>query len=69
MRTEFVKLNTEKCKACWKCIEVCAKNVIGRINFPWHKHAKINNPENCSGCLKCLKICEFSAYELIPKTK
>ncbi|MDD5363480.1 MAG: 4Fe-4S binding protein [Ignavibacteria bacterium] len=67
MQTEFIKLNTGKCTACWKCIEACAKNVIGRINLPWHKHAKLINSGNCTGCQKCLKICEFGAYELIQK--
>lgn len=60
-QTGNIQIDTQKCKACWECIEVCTNNVIGRINLPWHKHARIVNGENCTGCLKCVKACEFDA--------
>jgi uncharacterized Fe-S center protein len=60
-QSEFILLDTAKCIACWKCQEVCLNNVIGRINLPFHKHARINNGSNCTGCLKCVKICEANA--------
>lgn len=60
-KTRFVRLNSRDCIACWKCIEKCPAKVIGRINLPWHKHAKLRNVEACTGCLGCVKICESGA--------
>jgi len=56
-----IQIDTENCKACWKCIDACPNNVIGRINMPWHKHAKIVNRNNCIFCLKCVNACDFDA--------
>lgn len=65
--TEYVQLDTRKCEACWKCLEKCVKNVIGKVNMPWHKHAKFVKPEACTGCLKCINICEYTAFSKIDK--
>lgn len=62
--TPFIKLDTGKCKACWKCIEECKKQVIGKVVVLWHKHVLIVQPDACSGCLKCVKICPYNAYLL-----
>jgi ferredoxin len=67
--TKYIQLNTRKCKACWKCVEICDKNVIGRINLPWHKHAVIVRSNNCAGCLKCMKACEHNAISKIQTTE
>jgi 2-oxoglutarate ferredoxin oxidoreductase subunit delta len=40
--TKYIQLDTRKCKACWKCLDICANNVIGRINLPFHKNIRIN---------------------------
>ena len=66
--TAYVQLNTRKCKACWKCLEICSNNVIGRVNLPLHKHARIINESNCKGCLKCVKVCESNALSQAPIT-
>ena len=63
--TKYIQLNTRKCEACWKCVEACDKNVFGRINLPWHKHAVIVRSNNCTGCLKCKKACEHNAISKI----
>lgn len=60
-RTPFVKFDTGKCKACWKCIEECPGRVIGKVDLPWHKHALITSPDKCTGCLKCIGVCRNSA--------
>ena len=59
--TDYIQLNTSKCTACFKCIEACSKNVIGKINIIIHKHAIIRNGEECLGCGKCVKVCETGA--------
>ena len=65
-RSEYILLDTSKCVACWKCKKVCPNNVIGRINLPWHKHARIVNGSNCTGCLKYVNICESKALSKVP---
>jgi ferredoxin len=60
-KTNYILLDSRKCEACWKCMEVCPNNVIGRVNLPWHKHALIIKRDNCIGCSKCIKACKFNA--------
>jgi 2-oxoglutarate ferredoxin oxidoreductase subunit delta len=62
-KTPFIQLNTRKCKACWKCIEDCPKQVISKIDLPWHKHVVIAEPVKCSGCLNCINVCQYGAFE------
>ena len=64
-RTAYVQLNARKCKACWKCINACPNNVISKIDFLGHRHARISQSDKCSGCLKCVKTCESGAYNSI----
>lgn len=68
-KTLFIQLETRKCIACWECIENCQKQVIGKVNLPWHKHALIVHPDDCSGCCKCAKVCESGAISAINKIK
>lgn len=65
-QTKFIQLDTRKCTACWKCLDTCSNNVIGRVNMLWHKHARFANGSYCTGCLKCVKICESNAIIKIP---
>jgi len=65
--TEFVLLDTKKCEACWKCLDVCSNKVIGRINLPWHKHIRFVNGSTCIGCMKCVKICKTGAISKLNK--
>ena len=60
-----ILLETGKCTACWKCIEVCSNSVIRRINLPLHKHVKFVNGTDCTGCLKCVKVCDSDALRKI----
>jgi Pyruvate/2-oxoacid:ferredoxin oxidoreductase delta subunit len=64
-RTSFVQLNTRKCKACWQCITKCKQQVIGKVNFPWHKHALIADHVKCVGCLKCIDECQYKAFSRV----
>ena len=59
--TEFIRLDSKQCKACWKCIEECPENVFGRINIFLHKHAKIVYRDHCTGCLRCVTACDYGA--------
>lgn len=63
--TQFIVLDSHRCTACWQCVDECPKKVIGKFDFFFHKHSRIENPENCIGCKKCVKKCPNQAiYEL-----
>ena len=59
--TEYIKLDTHLCKACWECIEACPEGVIGKAGFWFHKHARIVHSEKCKGCQKCVNACSQQA--------
>jgi 2-oxoglutarate ferredoxin oxidoreductase subunit delta len=64
-KNDFIRLDTRLCEACWKCIEVCPKKVLGKIDMIWHRHAVIRNGAACNGCKKCVWACESGALEYI----
>jgi NAD-dependent dihydropyrimidine dehydrogenase PreA subunit len=70
-KNKFIHLETSRCDACWDCIEVCPKQVFGKIDLLWHRHAIIRNAEACNGCKKCVRACESGALEYIyvPKSQ
>jgi 2-oxoglutarate ferredoxin oxidoreductase subunit delta len=63
--TKFISLDTRRCEACWDCIEVCPKQVLGKIDMIWHRHTIIQDAEACNGCKKCVRGCETGALEYI----
>ncbi|MCM1566196.1 MAG: 4Fe-4S binding protein [Dehalobacter sp.] len=67
MYNNHITINSKLCHACWKCILSCKKNVLGKINLPFHKHVKIAHPNNCVGCYQCEKVCEYGAITRLNK--
>lgn len=57
MNTAYIKVIVNDCIGCWKCVDACPKQVLGKVKFLWHHHAKISNPDACIGCMKCVKVC------------
>ncbi len=63
--TKYIKLDTHKCVGCFNCIEACNKNVMGKINFLWHKHVLIKRANDCVGCYRCVGVCKDGALTRI----
>jgi len=59
--TDFITLDRGMCDACWECAEACPNDVLGRVSFLFHKHARIVAADACTGCLKCVRVCEAGA--------
>lgn len=59
--TKYIELNTHLCQACWKCVEICSDQVLGKVEVLWHRHARIINADACRGCKKCVQVCENGA--------
>lgn len=66
--TAYIVVNSRLCQACWKCVEACPRDVIGKTNFIFHKHARIVNPGCCTGCRACVKACPEGAIEALRQT-
>jgi Fe-S-cluster-containing hydrogenase component 2 len=65
-QTSYMQLNTQACKACWDCIDVCTNKVIDKsflyiANILIHEHAQIYDADKCTGCLRCMEACKFDA--------
>jgi len=68
-RTPFIQINTRKCKACWKCLENCPNQIVGKVDLRWHKHTLIVKPGLCIGCFKCMEVCENDVFSRIDRVK
>ena len=62
IHTPYIWADSRRCKGCWRCIDACPKQVIGKISFLWHKHIIFINSENCTGCKKCIKTCPHGVF-------
>lgn len=67
LTTEHISMNPHSCIACWKCVEKCPKKVIGKVGFPWHKHAILKNADACIGCKMCIKACPQGVFSELDK--
>lgn len=68
MVTSFISaISTHDCIACWQCVEVCPRKVLGKVSFLWHKHVKVVSPDRCIGCGKCVNVCPQSIFTLEKK--
>jgi len=65
--TRYIQLDTSRCKACWECVQICPQHVFGKVDFRFHRHAKIDQAKNCWGCLRCVKAC--SNHAILPRDK
>lgn len=65
LNTEYISIDTGMCIACWKCVEICGKKVIGKVDLFFHKHARLKKPQDCSGCLRCAKVCGAGSIGII----
>jgi len=62
--TQHILLDTSKCGACWKCLEICRKHAVGKVDIFFHKHAVIRDAAACAGCGACAKACPNGAIAL-----
>ena len=57
-----LKLNSDKCTGCKKCIEVCPHKVFAIKNGK----SEIIDKDGCMECGACAKNCPFNALEVKP---
>lgn len=61
MTKGILTFNSEECKGCGVCIEVCPKKLLVEdtyyINIKGVNPAMIANPEECIACANCAIMC------------
>jgi ferredoxin len=63
--TKYIRLEPRLCQACWKCLEACSLQVLGKIDLVWHRHVRIRDASACNGCKKCVRTCDSGALTYI----
>ncbi len=62
-----LKVDRERCKACYLCLEVCPKNVFDRgseFNAKGYQPVRAARPQDCIGCKSCTVVCPDVVFEL-----
>ena len=65
-----VKVDSERCKGCGLCVEVCPKGVLEiskKSNQNGYFPAQVINEKNCVGCGNCFQICADYCIEIYKK--
>lgn len=62
-----VKVESERCKSCGLCVEICPKNVLQigtQTNAKGYYFVESAKAEQCIGCALCGLICPDIALEI-----
>lgn len=62
-----LKINKQRCKGCFLCLEVCPQknlSISKSFNKFGYHFVEINKEDNCTGCKKCAIICPEAAIEI-----
>ena len=70
-QTKYIRLDISQCRGCWKCVEICPKQVLGKVQKGPHRRVQIVFSDNCTGCKKCVNACKHKALEylIIPNVR
>ena len=67
IRRYRVSLNSELCKGCGYCMEICGMDVFStsnEFNSGGYKPLAVKNTDHCVGCIKCVYICPDLAISI-----
>jgi 2-oxoglutarate ferredoxin oxidoreductase subunit delta len=56
----LVVIDTERCKGCGLCVEVCPRKILAlsaTFNKAGHHPAALQDPDRCIYCLACARLC------------
>lgn len=60
--------DTEKCKGCFLCVDVCPSKILeldqDRVNSTGYNPIMCTNIDKCIGCAMCAIICPDSVIKL-----
>ena len=67
MKKNSVIINSNRCKSCLLCIELCKSNIIAvseEINTSGYHPVYITEMSKCSGCTLCARVCPDAVIEV-----
>ncbi len=57
----YIKIDKDKCKSCYLCMETCPKNLIKKSNIIGKTGEYVvefqDNNNQCLGCTQCAIVC------------
>lgn len=59
--------NSEKCKACEMCVQVCPKKILRlstNINAKGYNTISCTDEQACIGCMACARMCPDAVIEI-----
>jgi NAD-dependent dihydropyrimidine dehydrogenase PreA subunit len=57
-----VKVDKEKCDACWKCMEVCPNESLEKANDGTKDHIRVKE-DVCIDCFLCVDECKTGCLQ------
>lgn len=67
-----IVVDTERCKGCGVCCEVCPTNVITLnmlVNSKGYNYCYMKTPDDCIGCAGCAMVCPDSCITVYREVK
>lgn len=62
-----IKLNIDRCKGCYLCMENCPKEAIsvsGNVNAKGYEYIQVDD-EKCVACGSCYQMCPDYVFEIL----
>ncbi|OQA91448.1 MAG: Anaerobic sulfite reductase subunit C [Elusimicrobia bacterium ADurb.Bin231] len=72
MQMKKVKIDSDRCKGCQLCINVCPKGCLklsNTVNAAGFQYAIYENESKCTSCGFCFLVCPDVAIEVSRKAK
>ena len=57
-----VKVEKEKCDACWKCMDVCPNDSLEKVTEDGKEHISVKE-DNCIDCFLCVEECKTGCLQ------
>lgn len=67
--TKFIKLDTGKCIACWKCVDVCTNQILNKMVVYGIKILYSKNLKFVQFATNVLKYANMMQFVKLPKLK
>jgi 2-oxoglutarate ferredoxin oxidoreductase subunit delta len=68
----FIRIDPERCKGCFLCMEHCPGHAISlsnRLNLKGYFVADFDDKKDCTGCAVCAVMCPEVAIEVYKREK
>ena len=70
MAGKNIKIDTERCKGCVLCINICPQKILkltDKVNKKGHRYVVAEDAGKCTGCKLCVTMCPDCSIEIVDK--